>query len=69
LSDIITRVIDGERIVLDLPDKQRVAIVPYEDLELLEALEGEIDLRPAQDAMKEEGELVAWEDLKRELGL
>ena len=48
--------------------KHRVAIVPIEDLTLLERLENEIDVTAAKAAMKEPGG-ESWEQIKSDLGL
>ncbi len=71
-SAICNRVAFGkERIVIGRHGKNRVAVIPYEDLQLLEELEDRLDLRAALASLKEaeqEG-TVAWDDAKRELGL
>jgi len=59
----------GERIVIDRHGKDRIAMVPIEDMEALEALEDRIDLELALKALKEPGEPVRLEELKAELGL
>jgi prevent-host-death family protein len=71
-AEICNRVAYGrERIAIERHGKSRVAVVPYEDVELLEELEERLDLRAALAALKEAGSagIVAWDDLKRELGL
>ena len=71
-ADILNRVgYKGERIVLQKHDKKLVAIIPIEDLELLEALEDKIDVMEAEAALAEdEGkEPIPWEEVKKELGL
>lgn len=71
-SAICNRVAFGkERVVIGRHGKNRVAVIPYEDLQLLEELEDRLDLRAALAALKEaedEG-TVAWDDAKRDLGL
>jgi len=44
------------------------AILPVEDLHLLEELEDRFDVREAMKALEEPGE-ISMEDLKKELGL
>jgi len=64
-------VLEGERIILQKQGKSMAAIVPIEELEILqelEELEDEFDLKAAQEAMKEPG-IVPWEELKLQLGL
>ena len=72
LSDLINRTAYGkERVVLTRRGKSLAALVPLEDLEVLEKLESRIDLEDARLALAEaktEGN-VAWEDLKADLGL
>jgi prevent-host-death family protein len=73
-SDTLNRVAyRGERIVLRRRGKDLAAIVPIEDLALIEKLEDEIDVRKARRAlaaMKRTGRKpVSLEKLKRELGL
>ncbi len=71
-ADICNRAAYGrERVVIGRHGKSRVAIVPYEDVELLEELEDLIDLRAALAALKEAEDkgAVWWDDLKRELAL
>ena len=71
-ADIINRVgYKGERIVLQKHYKKLVAMIPIEDLELLEAIEDRIDVLEAEAAIaKDEGkEPIPWEEVKKELGL
>ena len=72
LSDIINRVAYGkERIALTRRGKPLVAIVPIEDVELLEELEDRHDLEAARAALGEAREkgTVSWEAIKAELDL
>ena len=72
LTDIVNEVAyGGERIILTRKGKQMVAIIPLEDLRVLEALENKIDLEDAKKALRdiEKHGTVSWEDAKRELGL
>lgn len=73
-SDTLNRVAyRGERIVLRRRGKDLAAIVPLEDLALIERLEDEIDVREARKAlaeMKRKGEKpIPYEKVRRELGL
>jgi hypothetical protein len=47
------------------------AVVPIEDLELLESLEDAMDVEEARRRLAQatEGDLVDWSDLKQRLGL
>jgi len=66
-SDVLNDVgVKGERVVLERHGKGLVAIVPVADLELLERLEDEMDLRTAKQSKR--GSRVALADLKSELG-
>jgi prevent-host-death family protein len=57
----------GERVLLHRHGKDVAAVVPVEDLELLEALEDKMDLETARRALAEKGPRVKWEQLKKEL--
>lgn len=61
----------GERVVLHRRGKDVAAIVPIEDLTLLETLEDRIDLEQARKALSEakRSGSFSWEKLKKELGL
>jgi prevent-host-death family protein len=68
-SDIINRAAYGkERVVLTRRGKELAAVVPIEDIKLLEELEDLMDLEAARQALKEEG-TIPWELVKTELGL
>ena len=71
-SDIINRVAFGkERVTLTRRGKEIVAVVPIEDVKLLEALEDKIDLEEARAALAESKKkgTVSWEKVKKELGI
>ncbi len=59
----------GERVVLERKGKRVAALVPLEDLELIERLEDEIDVREARKALADKSPSVPWEQVKRDLGL
>ena len=61
----------GERVVLTRHGKRVAAVVPIEDLELLESLEDAMDVEEARRRLAQatEGDLVDWSDLKQRLGL
>jgi prevent-host-death family protein len=64
-SDIVSRAAyGGERIVVHRRKKPVAAVVPLADLELLERLEDELDLRAAALALKEPG-AVSWKEIKK----
>jgi prevent-host-death family protein len=68
-SDIVNRSACGkERIVLTRRGKNVVALVPIEDLNLLEELEDRLDIEAARKALKEPGS-VSWAKVKKNLGL
>jgi antitoxin Phd len=68
-SKTISRVEFGkERIVLERRGEEVAAVVPMDDLVLLQALEDKIDLAAARKALREPG-TVPWEKIKAELGL
>ncbi len=72
LSDTINRVSYGkERIVIRRHGKELAALVPIEDLRLLEELEDRMDLEEARTALAEaeaDG-TITWEKVKKDLGL
>jgi prevent-host-death family protein len=57
----------GERILLHRHGKDVAAVVPIEDVQLLEALEDKMDLDAARKALAEKGPRIKWEQLKKEL--
>jgi prevent-host-death family protein len=68
-SDLVNRSAYGkERVVLTRRGKGIAAVVPMEDLELLEKLEDRMDLEAARKALKEPG-TIPWEKVKADLGL
>ncbi len=71
-SEIINRAAFGkERIILTRRGKEIVAVVPIEDVKLLEALEDRIDLEEARTALletKKKG-TVSWQKIKKDLRL
>lgn len=72
LSEVINRSAYGkERIVLTRRGKEVAAVVPVEDLKLLEALETRLDLEAIEQALAdpENKESIPWDQVKKELGL
>jgi prevent-host-death family protein len=71
-SDVINRAAYGkERVILTRRGKALVAVVPIDDVKILEALEDKIDLEDALASLKEAEEkgTISLEELKRELEL
>ncbi len=71
-SEIINRAAFGkERIILTRRGKEIVAVVPIEDVKLLEALEDRIDLEEAHvDLLETKKKVtVSWQKIKKYLGL
>jgi len=60
---------DRERFTLTEGGKPVAAIVTTEDLAFLEDLEERIDLEEARKALAEGGDPIAFETIRRELGL
>ena len=58
-----------ERVVLTRHGKRIAAMVPLEDLELLELLEDRLDVGQARNVLAEAGEDVPWGELKKQLSL
>ena len=68
-SDIVNRAAyGGERIIVHRRKKPVAAVVPIADLELLEKMEDEIDLRAAREALKDP-RTIPWETVKKKLRL
>jgi prevent-host-death family protein len=68
-SDILSRAeYRGERVVVHRGKKAVAAVVPIEDLELLEQLEDEIDIAAAREALKDP-RTIPWETIKKQLKL
>lgn len=71
-SDVVNRAAYGkERVVITRRGKDLVAVVPIEDLQLLEDLEERIDLEEARAALAEAetAGTIPWEQIKKEYGL
>jgi len=71
-STTINRVAFGhERVVLTRHGKRVAAVVPVEDLDLLEALEDARDLDEAREALADpaNGQPIGWDELKARLDL
>ena len=71
-SDVLNKAAFGkERIILTRRGRNLCAVVPIEDMELLEKFEETMDIEDARAASREAAECgtVSLEDLKRELGL
>lgn len=67
-AETVNRVASGkERIALTRRGKVLAALVPAEDLELLERLEDERDAKELRQAIAEGGETVSWSEAKRRL--
>jgi len=72
ISDTLNRVsYRRERVVIERYGKPIAAVVPIEDLELLERLEDRLDIEEAKAALAEAAETgtTPWEEFKAELGL
>jgi len=71
-SNVINRVAFGkERVILTRRGEELVALIPAEDVHLLEALENQNDLEEARFALKEAQKkgTIPWDVLKKEIGL
>ena len=72
LADVLNRVAYAkDRVRITRRGKQIAAVVPIEDLEMIERLEDEIDIREAKKALAEVEKkgTIPWEKVKKELGL
>jgi prevent-host-death family protein len=71
-STTINRVaFGGERVVLTRHGRRVAAVVPIDDLELIEAIEDARDLDDVRAAMADPAnrERIGWDELKAQLGL
>jgi PHD/YefM family antitoxin component YafN of YafNO toxin-antitoxin module len=57
------------RLVIERNNKAAFALIPIEDLELLQRVEDLIDTRAAEASMKDPRPSIPWEELKAKLGL
>jgi len=68
-TDIANRVMfGGERICIQKNNKPAVAVVPVEDIELLEEIEDRIDIQAARAALKK-GKFIDLKVLAKQLGV
>ncbi|NLW87465.1 MAG: type II toxin-antitoxin system Phd/YefM family antitoxin [Planctomycetes bacterium] len=68
LADLANRVaLRGERVVVERRGKNLFALVPVEDVELLERLEDKLDLDAIRAAKDEPSK--PWAEVKKALGL
>jgi len=72
LADVLNRVAYAkDRVRITRRGRDIAAVVPIEDLELIQKIEDEIDIREAKKAL-EDARLhgtIPWEDVKKDLGL
>ena len=73
-ADTIKRVIHGrERIILRRRGKNIAALVPLEDLALLEEMEDRVDVQKSEKILAEMEaggtKAIPWEQVKKDLGL
>lgn len=74
-ADVINRVAyGGERVVIRRREKELAAVIPMEDLRLLERLieqeEDRLDAEAARKALADpDDEAVPWEEARKDLGL
>lgn len=70
LAEIVNRIAyGGERVILRRRNKDVAAIIPVEDLALLQKLEDSLDIEAIREAMKESAERIPYEKARQELGL
>ena len=69
ISDYANKVAyTGERICVERNNKPLFAIVPIDDMRLLEQLEDQMDLELAKEALKK-GKFISFDSLKKEFGI
>jgi prevent-host-death family protein len=67
-SDVVNRAAyGGERIIVHRGKKPVAAVVPIEDLELLEQIEDRADLEEVRRRLKDP--TIPWSKIKKDLGL
>jgi prevent-host-death family protein len=59
----------GERVVLDRHGKSVAAIIPIDDLSLLEEMENRMDVEAARAALAESDERIPYGKVRRELSV
>ena len=72
LADVLNRVAYAkDRVRITRRGKAVAAVVPIEDLELIERLEDEIDIREAKKALADvrKNGTIPWAKVKKDLGL
>ena len=72
LAEVLNRVSYAkDRVRITRHGKQVAAVVPIEDLEYLERMEDEADIREVKKALEDvrKNGAVPWEEVKKELGL
>jgi prevent-host-death family protein len=67
---MVNRVAYGkERHTITRHGKAVAAVIPVEDLRLLEELEDRMDVKAAREALRESEERIPYDEIRRELGL
>jgi prevent-host-death family protein len=72
MAEVLNRVAYAkDRVRITRRGKEVAAVVPIEDLELIERLEDEIDIREAKKALADVRKhgAIPWEKVKKNLGL
>ena len=72
MAEVLNRVAYAkDRVRITRRGKEVAAVVPIEDLELIERLEDEIDIREAKKALTDVRKhgAVPWEKVKKDLGI
>ena len=68
--ELFDKVVRGrERIVINRRGKDKVAMIPLEDLERLQELEDAADVAEADAALAESDERIPYDEIRKELGL
>ena len=68
--DLFDKVSRGhQRVVIARRGKDKVAMVPLEDLERLQALEDAADVAAADAAMAKRSKRIPYDEIRKELGL
>jgi len=71
LSEVVDRArYTQERVVLTKRGREVGAIISIDDLQLLEMLEDQLDIKEARQALEEsQGERISYDEVRKKLGL
>lgn len=68
LEEALKRVGEGERVVITLQGKE-IALISVDDLKYIEEMEDYFDRKAFEEAKREPGPNIPYEQIRREMGL